>query len=429
MPVAPTLSEVAALAGRALGRLTGPGQVVVVWERELAGGPAADTCAATFTAVCDGRAGTATADRLDADGLQRAARAAGLHARRARAWPAPPLPEPVPGRPHDGFAPGLLELEPADALAAARAAAGEGVEVQWRAGLARIAVASSPGVRASEERSHVVARVHATRADGHAPQAVRAGVAAADVAAAAAEVRALLAVPGGAGAPASGPLPVVLGPRAVASVLDGLRAAAGVGVALGDGPLAGRRGTTVAAPGVELSDAARFPGTLPRAFDAEGVPRRPVPIVRGGLAAGVVHDTASAARAGATSTGHATRPLTLAPYPEHLVLAGGGAPDEAALRAPMTRGLYLPALAPAAGPGTDGGRLHAAPGAALVAAGELAGALPGLRVEVDALGVLAAVEALTTAQLLVPLPGHCPGGIGAAVVPALRAGAGVRVAP
>jgi hypothetical protein len=43
--------------------------------------------------------------------------------------------------------------------------------------------------------------------------------------------------------------------------------------------------------------------------------------------------------------------------------------------------------------------------------------------------VLAAVEALTAARRLVALRGHCPGGRGAATVPALRASAGVRLLP
>jgi hypothetical protein len=49
-----------------------------------------------------------------------------------------------------------------------------------------------------------------------------------------------------------------------------------------------------------------------------------------------------------------------------------------------------------------------------------------LEVEVSALEVLAAVEALTRSQRLVALRGQAPGGSGAAVVPALRAAAGVR---
>lgn len=436
MATAPTLAELADHAGRALSGLSDPGQVVVLWERRLADGRAIDSLTATVTVVHDGRAGLAVTKRLDDEHLRRVARAAGLHARQARAWPAPALPEPVPARPHDGFDAALLDVDPAEALADAHAAAGDGgLDVDWHAGLARIAVASTTGVRASEERSHVVARVRGTDGAQDA-EAVRGGGGGADVAGAATEVRALLGssdpddrlvttVPSGATAePPAGELPIVLGPQAVAAVLDRLRAAAGVQLALGDGPLAGRRGQRVAAAAVNLSDSARYPGTLPRSFDAEGVPRRPVPIIQDGVAHGAVHDSASAARAGAgaTSTGHATRPLTLAPYPEQLVLVGGGAADVGALSAPVPRGLYLPTLTPA----DDGS--HDAPGAALIVDGECVAALPGVRVAVDPLGVLAAVEALSADQRLVPLRGHCPGGIGAAVVPALRAGAGVRIA-
>ena len=62
----------------------------------------------------------------------------------------------------------------------------------------------------------------------------------------------------------------------------------------------------------------------------------------------VVHDVRSAARAGggATSTGHAISPggAVQGPIPRNLVLAGGGATDEAELMAPIERGLYVTRL-------------------------------------------------------------------------------------
>ena len=107
----------------------------------------------------------------------------------------------------------------------------------------------------------------------------------------------------------------------------------------------GRLGQRVAAPSISLSDSPRFPRTLPRAFDLEGVPKAPLPLIQDGVAHRVVHDTRSAARAGggARTTGHATAPggAGLGPHPTNLVLIGGGAADEAELAAPIERGLYV----------------------------------------------------------------------------------------
>lgn len=422
----PSLADVAALAERALEHLEGDGQALALWE--------SGATRVTVTAVQDGRAAEAATTEADDDAqLARTARAAVLHARRPRAWPAPPLPASQPGRPHQGFDPAVLTVD----AGTAAAAAGDDLEVDLDARAVRIAVASSAGVRAAEQRSHVVARVRGVRPEGARTAAVAlAGVGPVDVAAAAAEVRALL----GEG-PAAGPFAphvppgapvawdgdeaptVVLGPEAVATVLDLLRPALGVDLALGGGPLAGRRGARVAAPAVNLSDSARHPGTLPRSFDAEGVPRRPVPLIQDGVAHGAVHDSASAARAGAgaASTGHATRPLTLAPLPEHLVLVGGGAEGVEELCAPVAHGLFVPALAH--------GRPHTTVGAARIDGGRIGAPVAPLAVEIDPLGVLAAVEALSARQRLVALRGHCPGGLGAAVVPALRAHAGLRLRP
>jgi PmbA protein len=104
----------------------------------------------------------------------------------------------------------------------------------------------------------------------------------------------------------------------------------------------------VAAPGISLSDSVRFPGTLPRAFDAEGVPKAPIPLIQDGVAHRVVHDVRSAAWAGVgrASTGHATSPggSVAGPAPRNLVLTGGGADDEAELIAAVERGLYVTRL-------------------------------------------------------------------------------------
>ena len=463
------------LAARALALLEDDGQVEVLWERRLSAGGPADRLTAMVTARVGGRGGRAGTEELDDDHLRRAARQASLRARQGRAWPAPPLPEPA----EDAVAAAVGDavLGP-DAVAASRdleAVVGPGVEVALEAGLARRAVTSTAGIRAAEQRSHVVARVVGRRPDGWEASSVVGGAAwgAADggrvgsdgavgeaaggggaagaaatavigptqVADAAAEVRALLGEDGPAGPfavrvdagvplldrTALEPEPVVvLGPSAVATVLEQLRAATGVDAAMGAGPFGAQRGERVAAPGVTLVDDATAPATLGRRFDAEGVGRQRVGLLEDGLVAGRVLDQAAATRAGADSTGHATQALTLAPFPDHLALSPGEADGLEALLEPVGHGLLVPVLPAAFEPGDDG-RRHVATGAVLIRDGRPAGRLAPVELEVSALGVLAAVEALTRARQLVPWRGHAPGGIGAATVPALRARGGVRV--
>jgi predicted Zn-dependent protease len=142
----------------------------------------------------------------------------------------------------------------------------------------------------------------------------------------------------------------VLDADAVGGLLDQLSSVAfnGQAHAEGRGALTGRLGTRVAAPAINLSDAPRYARTWPRAFDFEGVPKAPIPLIQDGVAHRVVHDSRSAALAGggARSTGHAVTPGGdhAGPVPTNLVLAGGGAADVAELAAPIERGLYVTRL-------------------------------------------------------------------------------------
>ena len=102
----------------------------------------------------------------------------------------------------------------------------------------------------------------------------------------------------------------MLAPDAVGTLLEflGFVAFNGRAHVEGRGALVDRLGTAVAAPAIGLTDDPRFPGTLPRAFDAEGVAKQRLSLIEDGVARAVVHDTASAALAGGASTGHALAP-------------------------------------------------------------------------------------------------------------------------
>jgi PmbA protein len=115
----------------------------------------------------------------------------------------------------------------------------------------------------------------------------------------------------------------------------------------GRSALEGRLGTRVAAPAINLSDSPRHPRTLPRSYDAEGVPKAPLPLIQDGVAHRLVHDTRSAALLGdgAQSTGNATQPGGgYGAAPTNLVLIGGGASDAAELARPIERGVYVTRL-------------------------------------------------------------------------------------
>jgi PmbA protein len=145
-----------------------------------------------------------------------------------------------------------------------------------------------------------------------------------------------------------GEYPVVLEADAVGEIVGwvGHLAANGLAYAEGRSAFCDRLGRRVAAARINLSDSPRFIRTLPRAFDAEGVPKAPLPIIQDGVAHRVVHDTRSAALADAESTGHALVPGgdDSGPEPTNLVLIGGGAVDEEELCRPIERGVYVTRL-------------------------------------------------------------------------------------
>ena len=350
----PTEAELVALAERALDG-AGPGtQATAAWEWSPGEEP---RISVEVLVVRDGRAGTGPT-------LEAAERAAAT-------GPAAlaDLPEPSQGRAHQGYDPAVLRLEP---------------EPGRRAGAAKVAVVSAQGGRAYEQRSFVALERAGVQIAATGP----AGIDGAVLDAAAAALNG-----DGVADPPEGELPVVLGPDAVAAVLDRLRPALGSG-----GGLAA--GTRVTASCINLSDSPRFGATLPRSYDVHGVPRQPVPLIQDGVAHRLV----------SPATGHAIRPGEPAAEPRNLVLVGGGAADEDELMAPVQRGIYLPTLA----------RAFA------IAGGRRGRPLAFGGLDVDPLAVLASTQALSARQRTIPTAGG-PRTIGATVAPALRATAGVRV--
>ncbi len=313
-----------------------------------------------LTAVRDGHVGTAATNRTDAEALRACARAADTVVRAAAAAAGtsgsyPGLPAPARARAHAAHDPETARLDP-DAGGAAlttafEAAAGHGVEAHgaWTAGEVETAVASSTGVAANDRVTDAFLKVVGIAGDGRSGYASQTacslGALDPHVTAERATRKAACGTPDRL---EPGEYPVVLEAHAVADLLTWLGTLAFNGLAHADerGALCGRLGTRVVSPAINLSDSPRYPGTLPRAFDAEGVPKAPLPLIQDGVATRVVHDTRSAALVGAQSTGHALTPAGAGdgPSPTNLVMMGGGAADEAELCRPIERGVYVTRL-------------------------------------------------------------------------------------
>jgi PmbA protein len=363
--------EPLALADRALGFASGEAQATVVRERSLLSRFAVsrptqatevDDTTVSVLRVHERHTGSAETNDVTDDGLRDVAARADAAARsaaRAAGAPGdyPGLPGPAPIRPQDGFDERTAALDPVAAGTALRTAFDEcarhGLQAFgiWTVGVVDTAIASSTGVRAHEAVTDAYMKVIARDRYGRSGRATEAATSVEALHPLALAERAAAKVTGEEPIDLPpGEYPVVLEPDAVGELLEFLGALAfnGLAHAEGRGALSGRLGERVAAPAINLSDSPRFPRTLPRAFDAEGVPKAPLPLIQDGVAHAVVHDTRSAARAGdgAVSTGHALAPGGAAwgPAPTNLVLIGGGATDEAELMAPIERGLYVTRL-------------------------------------------------------------------------------------
>ena len=357
------------LAGLALEHASGEALAAVTRERSLtlrfaAGRPtqatSIDDVTVELAVVRAGKVGRAATNVVEDESLAACARRAAAAAEAAvmvsGPGPYPGFPPPAAGRPHDGHDAETAALDPgcgggalAEAFEIARSAGLEAHGI-WTAAEEQHAVASSSGAGVHDRTTDAFMKVICIAPSGRSGYAARTAVAASRLdAAALAECAAGKTTARGEQATlAPGEYDVVFEAHAVGALLDLLGATAfnGLAHAEGRGALAGRLGHRVAAPAVNLSDSPRLRGTLPRAFDAEGTPKAPLPLIQDGVAHRVVHDSRSAALAGERSTGHALAPggAPDGPHPTNLVLAGGGAADEAELCAPLERGVYVTRL-------------------------------------------------------------------------------------
>lgn len=417
------------LAGQALRVAGGEALATVTRERSLmlrfarsrpTQATSVDDLTIEIAVLRAGHVGRAATNEVDRDALERCARAAERAAEaaamRAGVGHFPGWPSPAPQRPHHGFDPETARLDPGTggvALQASfEAAEARGVEVGgiWTAGDVETAIASSSGIELSDRITDAFAKVIATAPSGRTGYAAQTAVAATAIDAPALAERASdkACAPGEPETLEPGDYPVVMEPHAVSELLWVLAGTAfdGLAHAEGRGALTGRLGTRVVAPSINLSDSPRFQSTLPRAFDAEGVPKAPIPLIQDGVAHRVVHDTRSAAVAGggAASTGHAlvAGGQASGPRPTNLVLIGGGARDERELCAPIERGVYITRLwyANVVRPADALFTAVTRDGTFLIEDGRIARPLRDLRITDSALDVLARTQALGARSIL-----------------------------
>ncbi len=134
---------------------------------------------------------------------------------------------------------------------------------------------------------------------------------------------------------------VILEEYAVQTVLEYLSYAGFSALAVEEGRSFMELGKRVMGENVTIWDDGNDPSGLPSAMDFEGVPKQRVDLVTDGVATAVVHDSATARRAGVHSTGHGLpAPNAFGPAAWNLFMApGSGA--KAGMLASIERGIWV----------------------------------------------------------------------------------------
>lgn len=210
-----------------------------------------------------------------------------------------------------------------------------------------------------------------------------------------------------------GPYTVILEPAAVAGLLEYVGHLAGSeDVEAGRSFLSGKTGQAITGRDVTIVD--DFGALLHRGvpFDLEGVARRRVPLIEGGVARGPVYGFARARKAGAEPTGHARVSPVFGEgeAAEHLVMSGGDASVESVLAA-TPRGVLISRLwyVRLVDPRTLTITAVTRDGTFLIEGGQVVARVRDMRINVSVLDVLGRIEAMSE-------PEWAQG----AVVPALR---------
>jgi PmbA protein len=214
----------------------------------------------------------------------------------------------------------------------------------------------------------------------------------------------------GATKPESRSCPVVLSDRVAASFIGFTGGAlAADEIQRGRSPFADRLGDEVASPELRIADDGTDPGGLASApFDGEGTFRSRTPLLADGKLLAYLHDSYTARRGGAVSTGNAARASYRSPpavSPSNLVID----PGELSLAELLQRageGVYVTEVAGLhSGVNPVTGRYSVGATGRAIRGGELAEPLREFTIAGDLLGTLASVQAVGAEARWVPFGG------------------------
>jgi predicted Zn-dependent protease len=302
--------------------------------------------------VRDDRTGVASTNRLDDEGLREAmARAS---ATLALATPNPggaPLAAPSPSTADAnlGFVPATANADPDLRAAGARAviAAGDAADLEssgaFSSETATLAVANTRGMRnvhSVTQAKLLTVMMGENGASGYA-QATAPDIRAIDPSAVGEEASDKAARSSGAVELEPGEYPVVLEEYAVATLLEYLSWVGFSALAVEEGRSFMDLGQQIMGSNVSIWDDGLDSQGLPTAIDFEGVPKQRVDLITNGVAHAVVHDTATAARAGVASTGHGLpAPNAVGPMAWNLFMSPGSSAKEVMLSG-IDRGVWV----------------------------------------------------------------------------------------
>ena len=301
--------------------------------------------------AADGRTGVAATNRLDDAGLRAmVAEALEIRDHAARNRDAAPLADGGASE-HGlvGWSPSTAAADPGLRAEGARLVINAAVEAGLEASGAfsteatTMAVVNTRGLHSSGSttQAKLVTVVMGTDGASGYAQAVNTDVDRIDAAGVGAEAVARAVRSVGAGDLGPGEYPVVLEPYAVATLLEYTSSVAFSALAAQEGRTFMELGRTVMDPRVRIWDDGQDEAGLPATIDYEGVRKQRVDLVTDGVATGLVHDTATARRAGTSSTGHGLpAPNTWGPVAWNLFM-DGGEEERDALVSRLDRGIWV----------------------------------------------------------------------------------------
>jgi predicted Zn-dependent protease len=376
------------------------------------------------------RIGVASSGRTDADGLRRLAEHAtaiaqvteelddwgGLPGAASSSNGSGPLPAAFSAA--TASASPEFRAEAARAVIAAADEAGVVAYGSFATGTESIAVANSNGARAAGTRttSQLITVLMGPGGGSGYAEAAAVDATTIDAAAIGREAAGKARATADAVAVDPGDYPVVLEEYAVVDLLDMLGYLGFSALAVQEERSFYEPGRRIGSDLVTIVDDGHDPAGLPMSFDYEGVAKRRVELVAGGVCRGIVYDAQTAARDGVTSTGHGLpAPNPWGPFPLNMVMdAGATSRDE--LIGGLDRGLLVtrfhytnpvhPKLAIVTGMTRDG--------TFLVEGGRIVGPVKNLRYTQSYLDALAGTVAVARERKTLR------GFLGGVVVPAVR---------